>query len=461
MIVQSVAKLLPDSFRVILQLSASERYAKILQLPAIDKDTTTKGLYVDVLTIPTSSNFWEKTDALLMDKPTDHPLDGMIHIMYVGSATRDKGFQHRVQYQHQNVHRRSTHPSFHYAAMEAAVTSRFGIITTADNDEPAPLVRIAEAVVIACLHTYNLAPYTKILKKFGILTGDSKAWGLNRSGALKDGTPATVKPDAAVLGLEHIVDEIETNQQVSYENLHEVVKEWLEKIQNCTNAEAAEAFLQKFPAGFSISRAIVTTIYRSMQKKMALEQRQKSALCGTVYRFATENELEVVRVKCPKCASERDDENATCGIESGLYVARYFHCKICPKTDYGNESKSAFVPTASQPYIGYFTLRERYNRQFKPLEGSEPTSNVAPLEDVQADAGPSCFPGRAIEQAGAESPADVVHRQSATIEQWKRIFDSDDESGSGIAADYQSYTTPAGERRIEQIWKRVKRRRRC
>jgi hypothetical protein len=109
MIVQSVSKLLPDSFRVILQLSASERYAKLLQLPAIDKDTTTKGLYVDVLTIPASSKFWEKTESLSMDKPTDHPLNGEVHNMYVGSAAREKGFQHRVQYQHQNAHKHIPH----------------------------------------------------------------------------------------------------------------------------------------------------------------------------------------------------------------------------------------------------------------------------------------------------------------------------------------------------------------
>jgi hypothetical protein len=82
--------------------------------------------------------------------------------------------------------------------------------------------------------------------------GSSKACGLNPNGALKDGTPATrtVKPNAAVLGLNHVVTEIATNQQVPYENLPEVMKEWLANNQNCTNAEAAEAFLQKFPSGY-------------------------------------------------------------------------------------------------------------------------------------------------------------------------------------------------------------------
>jgi hypothetical protein len=61
--------------------------------------------------------------------------------------------------------------------MESAVTNRFGIIATADNDEPAPLVQIAGAVVVACLHNYALGPYAKIPKEFGIVRKTARYGG--------------------------------------------------------------------------------------------------------------------------------------------------------------------------------------------------------------------------------------------------------------------------------------------
>ena len=49
-----------------------------------------------------------------------------------------------------------------------------GIITQA-IDRPAPLLRIAKAVAVACLYSYAFSPYSKIQEESGIVKHNSKA----------------------------------------------------------------------------------------------------------------------------------------------------------------------------------------------------------------------------------------------------------------------------------------------
>ena len=75
----------------------------------------------------------------------------------------------------------------HCAAMdEAGAESQLYLLAKADKNADKGAIRVTEAAAIATMHTFTLASYSSILKKYGVVERNSKAFGSNRTGGLSE-----------------------------------------------------------------------------------------------------------------------------------------------------------------------------------------------------------------------------------------------------------------------------------
>lgn len=103
---------------------------------------------------------------------------------------------------------------------------RIGI---AKGGESGALMRIVEAVAIATTHTYTSGKYTALLKEFGTVEEDSKAFGCNRTGAMKDliYDGQAVSSSAVQRVIHQLTLERKGGPLWTYETMPELVKSWL------------------------------------------------------------------------------------------------------------------------------------------------------------------------------------------------------------------------------------------
>ena len=186
-VIDTVFRILDPNFFELLRLPQCDRAIAVSEiLQPLDIDASSKCVYLANVTLPANSVFWDSCRHLFaegtLDKSQRHD------IMYAGSAASEqKATKSRVRNQHESKAYRSSNRSVFYSAYdEPGATHSWFRIGVAENGENRAAMRITEAVAIACLHTYTSSVYTEMLKAYGIVEQPAKAFGLNRTGAMKD-----------------------------------------------------------------------------------------------------------------------------------------------------------------------------------------------------------------------------------------------------------------------------------
>ncbi|MCJ1316910.1 hypothetical protein MMC15_002231 [Xylographa vitiligo] len=312
-IVHYILKLLGKSFFKVLETPQHERAEAVDRLSEITADKRDRGVYTNVLRVPTPSPFWVHASPML-EIDEAFVVDGAVPLTTL-----------------KHMEAKENLSSFHYIAWNASKSHKFVEIAKAGSKDPAALIRIVEAMVVACLYTYTEVDYSQLLKLYEIIDPSTSPYGLNRTSALKDrGLSAT-----ADNALSWVFMNVE---QESYRT----------ECGGCYHADDVKAlFMKEFSDGRSISRGILTFTERTSAKQNADSDRMNSPLHGLYYLFAREysRQATMVRVRCGKCKTqELNDIDAIYEISTGNYIVRTFMCRTCPKSKNGRSPNKYHFP---------------------------------------------------------------------------------------------------------------------
>ncbi|MCJ1384132.1 hypothetical protein MMC17_007248 [Xylographa soralifera] len=220
-IVRGVLRILEPPFLNVLKASSTARPGLMVQtLPRVESGARERGAYANVVRIPEKSGFWDQAWPLL--EPEGLDLGPIIPVIHVGSAAQEElGFEKRVHRQHELAEYRRKYPSFHYKAWSASITHDFVRIGKAAPDDPRALIRILEAMAVACLHTYLNADYIRTLQHFGLLEPESQVFGLNRTSAICDNIHGECMTNTSNLNLlfRNVERELISKTNIEYEGL--------------------------------------------------------------------------------------------------------------------------------------------------------------------------------------------------------------------------------------------------
>ena len=237
-VIDTVLKLLSPSFFYLLEVPRLNRAVAVSEiLEPLDIDASSKCVYLAHVTLPANSGFWDSFRHLFAEGSLD---TSQIHnIMYAGSAaSEENATRNRVRKQHENEAYRRSNPSVFYSAFdEPGATHAWFRIGVAENGENRAAIRIAEAVAIACLHTYISPVYTEMLKAYGVVEQPARAFGLNRTGAMKDHIHSQRSyTDSAMQRVLHQKTLEEYGGPVwSFDTMPDTVQNWL-SVEGCDRA---------------------------------------------------------------------------------------------------------------------------------------------------------------------------------------------------------------------------------
>ncbi len=183
-ITREIIELLHKGFFELLKLPQSARAeAAETYLEPLDPHMHRNGVYLHIIRVPPNASFWKKYAYAFnldeIDTSNGHTLS------YIGSTVRT--FRKRVRLEHMRPEHRKKNPSLHYAAMdEPGAIGQWFLIGATQNSADQATIRILEAVAIATMHTFGSLDYTAILSSYGIVEKNVEAFGLNRTGVVRD-----------------------------------------------------------------------------------------------------------------------------------------------------------------------------------------------------------------------------------------------------------------------------------
>ena len=261
-IINDVLRMLDRNFLDLLELSQSERANAASEiLESLDIESTSKCVYLDHVKVPEKAGLWNSVRHAFPEGTVEEAQEH--EMMYVGSAaSEESGTRARVMRQHENKDYRNTHPSLLYSAMDepGAMHSWFRVALV-QNSESRAAIRITESVAIACLHTYTSSVYTEMLRRYGLVEPSSVAFGLIRTGAMKDGIHSgrSFTDSAEQRVLHQKLLESYGGLAWTFETMPEVVQRWLsaENFDRATVLDLAE----------TQSLSLANAIHREMSKK--------------------------------------------------------------------------------------------------------------------------------------------------------------------------------------------------
>jgi len=255
---QEVFSILEDSFFQVIAASQEDLPKASTALPVLETDCDRKVVYLSKVFVPPNASFWSKHRHAFPIGSVD---ESQAHVlMYVGSAANnDGGCRTRIGLQHCSSDYREKHPKLLYSAMdEPGASYEWRQIGAASDDVNGAIMRIIEAVAIATMHTFTSQKYSEFLSRYGIVESETRAFGANRTGAMKDFIldGSSVSQTAVQLVSHQNVMEIYGGPEWTYSTLPDVVLECL----SAKGFREAEILALQKPDAMSLASAIRSKI---------------------------------------------------------------------------------------------------------------------------------------------------------------------------------------------------------
>ena len=224
---QNVMEILDTGFFNWIKISQSERAeAAACHSKPLANHMAAKGVYLHVIKIPANASFWKRYPYEHGTLDTSQPR----MLLYIGCTIRS--FQARVGDEHMRAEYRLKTPRLHYAAMdEPGSENQWYLFGQAKEDIDQAIVRIAEGVAIACIHTYTSIMFSEILKRYGIVENTSTARGLNRTSGVKDWGAKTMDSALQMILHQRLLEE-HGGDGWTFKTLPLLLRDWLSAQEN-------------------------------------------------------------------------------------------------------------------------------------------------------------------------------------------------------------------------------------
>ena len=265
-------QMLDESFFGLLRLPQRARAeAAKTYLKPLKPFMASSGIYLHTVKVPRNASFWKEYAWAFDFDGIDISRENTL--VYIGSTTRS--FGRRVEKEHMNSQYHIKTPSLHYAAMdEPKAESNWYLLAATPKGTDQATVRILEATAIATMHTFTSPSYTAILSKYGVVEASAKAFGLNRTGAMRDWGVKTMDSALQIVLHQRLIEEY-GGEPWELGRLPPVVANWYQPL----DTKLKDFIIQAVREGTSVSK-----VFNSVMGQLGARACQEAHLAQSVQK---------------------------------------------------------------------------------------------------------------------------------------------------------------------------------
>ena len=324
-----IMDMLDEGFFELLKLPQRARAeAAAAYLKPLEAHMSSTGIYLHTIKVPANATFWKEYEYAFDFDGIDTTKECVL--AYIGSTVRS--FHIRVEKEHMQKSYHEKHPCLHYAAMdEVGAQSKWFLLAATPSGTDRATTRILEALPIATMLTFQHVTYTKILRYYGIVESTAKAFGLNRTSAMRDWGMKTMDSTLQIVIYQRLLEEY-GGEPWKLDMLPPVVADWYSPL----DKELKDWIDNAVREVSSVSRALNSAMGKlgaSACRDASIFQSVQKVLTGGQFRLAVASggagdvgfhvfNIGSIAVPHP-CAKIDDYVSVTFIVSEGTHPLRY------------------------------------------------------------------------------------------------------------------------------------------